>query len=421
LDALVDRGLLAPADAVAPDGLSADHVDYDRVLAFKLDRVDRAARALLDTEQGRTATERYREQNAWVTPYALYEAVKESNGGAPWWEWKAPLARHQEDAVHKAIDAHLPRMLQIVAAQMLVDEQWFALKHHANARGITIIGDIPIYVDHDSADAWAHRDLFLIDDALRPLGVSGVPPDAFSDRGQLWGNPLFDWKRVKETGFSWWVARMQRVLASCDVVRVDHFRAFAAFWAVPFGATDARGGAWVRGPGQALFEALHSALGALPIIAEDLGVITPDVEALRDAVGLPGMKVLQFAWGQGPDAAYLPHNHVKNSVVYTGTHDNDTSLGFWHKTDDGVRDQIRRYLAIDGHDFVWSFIRTALASVADTAVVPMQDVLCLDSGARMNTPAQAHGNWGWRVRREALHPALSSRLRDLVELYGRAR
>jgi len=310
--------------------------------------------------------------------------------------------------------------VEFIAEQCLFHEQWTRLRAHCTKQGVTIIGDIPIYVDLDSADVWAHRDQFLLGEDGKPLGVAGCPPDAFTELGQLWGNPLYDWKHMKADGHRWWIERMRRVLSLCDVVRIDHFRAFAAYWAIPFGDPDARGGTWVRGPGKAVFDDIEAALGKLPIILEDLGHITPDVEALRDGTGLPGMKVLQFAFGEGPDAKYLPHNQVPNSVVYTGTHDNDTALGYWQSAPEWLREHIKNYLNIDGHDFVWDFIRACLASVAHTAIVPMQDVLCLDGGARMNRPGSEDGNWAWRVRSDAFHSSLSSRLKRLVELYGRA-
>jgi 4-alpha-glucanotransferase len=397
-----------------------DRIDWANVLPWKQERLQKAARRMISLDTGRVKIELFLEQHPWVMDYALFVALRERHDFKPWFEWPRDLAFRDDKALAAARAELQPRILQIAAEQLLFDEQWTRLRAHCAQKGVTIIGDIPIYVDHDSADVWTQREQFLLSPEGKPLGVAGCPPDAFTELGQLWGNPLYDWKRMKADGHRWWVARMRRMLSLYDVVRIDHFRAFAAYWAIPYGAPDARGGQWVKGPGKAVFDDIEAALGKLPVILEDLGVITPDVEELREATGLPGMKVLQFAFGEGPDAKYLPHNHVPNCVVYTGTHDNDTALGFWNSAPDWMKEHVRSYLDIDGHDFVWDFIRTAFSSVAHTAIVPMQDVLCLDSGARMNMPGSEKGNWGWRVRIEAFHHNLSSRLRRLADLYGRA-
>jgi 4-alpha-glucanotransferase len=424
LSALVPQGLLDKSDV---DGASfdPDRVDWSRAIAWKTARLKKAAHKMATTDTGRVRLEVFREKNPWVAEYALFASLQERFEPNPtihksWRDWPKDIAARESHALDAAKAEMQPRMLQLIAEQCLFDEQWRELHGYAKKKGVSIIGDIPIYVDLDSADVWSHREQFLLDANGKPLGVAGVPPDAFTAKGQLWGNPLYDWKRMKADGHAWWIDRMKRVLSLCDVVRIDHFRAFAAYWAVPYGDEDARGGQWVKGPGKGVFDDLEKALGKLPVILEDLGVITPDVEALRDSTGLPGMKVLQFAFGQGADAAYLPHNHVPNSVVYTGTHDNDTALGFWKSAPQYMQDHIRRYLARDGSDFVWDFIRAAFSSVAHTAIVPMQDVLALDGGARMNMPGSESGNWAWRVRVEAFHESLASRLRDLAELYGRA-
>lgn len=418
LDDLVARGLLT-ADDLRDAHFDADRVDWARVVPWKMERLQRATRRLLSKDGGRARVDDYRQRHPWVDDYGLFIALRERFQGKPWFQWTSELAAREPAALAAAAREHEGRVLELVAEQLLFEEQWAHLRAHCAAQGITIIGDIPIYVDHDSADVWSAREQFQLDVEGRPIAVSGCPPDAFSETGQLWGNPLYDWARMKGDGHRWWIARMRRVLSLCDVVRIDHFRAFAAYWSIPFGAQDARGGAWVQGPGQAVFDDIEAALGKLPVVLEDLGTITPDVEALREATGLPGMKVLQFAFGEGPDAAYLPHNHVPNSVVYTGTHDNDTSLGFWLSAPDWKKDHIRSYLAIEGHDFVWDFIRVAFASVAHTAIVPMQDVLALDSRSRMNIPGVESGNWGWRVRGEAFNGGLASRLRHLGDIYGR--
>ncbi len=423
LDDLVVRGLLERADIDSAGGgeaFSLDRVELARVVPWKHALVRRAA-ARFARGHKRDALEAYKDANRWVEDLALFTALKDAHGGKRWLDWDAGVREHEAAAIADARRRFAAEIDVVVAEQLLFDEQWRALHAYCKERGVRVIGDVPFYVDLDSADVWSNRAQFLLKPDGTPLGVAGVPPDAFTELGQLWGNPLYDWKRMKGEGHAWWVERLRRVLSLCDVVRIDHFRAFAAYWAVPFGATDARGGQWVKGPGMAVFRDLEAALGPLPVILEDLGVITPDVIALREEAGLPGMKVLQFAWEEGAEGAYLPHNHVPNGVVYTGTHDNDTSLGFWLSAPEHVRDHIRRYLCIDGHDFVWDFIRSAFASVAHTAIVPMQDVLCLDTGARMNTPGVAEGNWGWRVRHEAFNAGTAERLRSLAELYGRAR
>lgn len=415
---LAERGLLSK-DELAGVHFNLDRVEWQHVIPWKTERLRRATQELLSTQTGRALVDEFQHRHPWVGDYALFLALRERFQGKPWFEWPRELAAREPAALETARVELQPRILQVAAEQYLFDVQWQKLRAHCARQGVSIVGDIPIYVDHDSADVWMNRSQFLLDDAGRPLGVSGCPPDAFTEFGQLWGNPLYDWKKMKNDGHQWWIARVRRVLDLCDVVRIDHFRAFAAYWAIPYGAPDARSGEWVKGPGKPVFDDIEAALGRLPVILEDLGVITPDVEELREATGLPGMKVLQFAFGEGADAAYLPHNHVPNSVVYTGTHDNDTALGFWNAAPEGIKDHVRSYLGIHGHDFVWDFIRTAFASVAHTAIVPMQDVLALDGGARMNIPGSEKGNWAWRVRGEAFHQHLSSRLRHLAEIYGR--
>ncbi|MGH9398718.1 MAG: 4-alpha-glucanotransferase, partial [Thermoanaerobaculia bacterium] len=288
----------------------------------------------------------------------------------------------------------------------------------ANNRGILVVGDAPIYVSQDSADVWANRGLFQLDERGRPTAVSGVPPDYFSPTGQLWGNPLYRWDRMEKDGFAWWIARLRANLRLCDLLRIDHFRAFAAYWSVPAGQTAASNGMWVPAPGEKLFAAARQALGALPIVAEDLGVITPDVEALLTAIGVPGMKVLQFAFYE-PDSVYLPHRHVPNSVVYTGTHDNDTARGWFAALSPEERVRVTDYLGCDGSTIEWDLIRAAYTSVCDRAIVPLQDVLGLGSEARMNNPAEPGGNWAWRAPAGAFRPDLAARLRRLADLTGR--
>jgi 4-alpha-glucanotransferase len=420
LDDLVARGLLERDEVEPEHTFDPDRVEWDRVVAFKQARIDTACERLATTEEGRVMAARFRRAQPWIDDDALFMALKARHGGRPWWEWSAPLRDRDVDALQAARSELHAAIERRVLEQALFEEQWHALRLAAAGRGITLIGDIPIYVADDSVDVWAHRHLFQLGDDLRPTQVAGCPPDVFSETGQWWGSPLYRWDEMKKDGHAWWVARLKRNLDLCDVVRIDHFRGFAGYWSIPSTAKDASFGKWLDGPGMALFDDFRRALGhELPIIAEDLGVITEDVEALREGIGLPGMKILQFAFGAGDDNSYLPHHHVENCVIYTGTHDNDTTLGWWQKESDATRDHVRRYLACDGSNIVWDMIRTVMLSVAHTAIVPFQDVLALDSGARMNMPGLASGNWGWRVRREAFHPNLSSRLRDVVSLGDR--
>ena len=424
LVALHHDGLLPQSALVAPS-FSLDRVDFDRVIAFKNERLDQAADALnrganpaLQAELERFVHD---PNNAWARETATFLALREARNKAAWWDWE-PELRHREPAalaaatiaVRPAIERHLARFF-------FFERQWQRLRAHAQNKGVAIIGDVPIYVDRDSVDVWMHQDQFRLDDNGQPEAVAGVPPDFFSELGQLWGNPLYRWDVMAQNGHAWWVRRLRRALEHVDIVRLDHFRGFSAFWEVPADAKDARSGQWVKGPGRALFDDLEAALGSLPLIAEDLGVIDADVEALRDGVGLPGMRILQFAFGAAAEHPFLPHNHVRRSVVYTATHDNDTTLGWWQTSGEAIRDHVRRYLAVPGHDVVWDLIRAAFSSVADLAVVPLQDVLCLDQGSRMNTPGLAEGNWGWRVRVQAFNTSLASRLRQLATIYGRAR
>jgi 4-alpha-glucanotransferase len=417
---LAGQGLLE-MDALAPDGaLRADRVDYEAVRAFKGPRLDRAAQRLLEKRDHplQAHLERFRSEHAWVEDAALFSAVRQREG-RPWWEWPADLRDREPDALRAARRALGDEIERWIVVQSFFDRQWRALRDVATAADVKLIGDVPIYVDADSADVWTHRRLFDLDPDGRRRAVAGVPPDAFSEVGQLWGNPLYRWDRLAAEGYGWWVERLSRALWQTDFVRIDHFRGFAAYWSVPADAPDARTGEWVEGPGLALFEALRAALGPLPVIAEDLGDIDAPVRHLLAQTGFPGMKVLQFAFGGEADNVYLPHHHLKRSVVYTGTHDNDTTRGWWNHAEERVRDHVRRYFGVDGHDVVWDFIRAAMASVADAAVVPAQDVLGLGREARMNTPAVAFGNWSWRMGEGALRPEMAARLRHLAVLYDR--
>jgi 4-alpha-glucanotransferase len=430
-DILVGDGLLAERDLPSPQPpTNPGRVDYARVRAMRLPLLERAFAQF----QAGAGTSRLRLDHAqfvdrevgWLRDYALFAAIQEARGGT-WDRWPGGLATR--DRV--ALEAVRTRLRQRIEAhtffQFLFDRQWRALRAYAAERGIGIIGDMPIFVGYQSADVWARPDLYRLDAAHQPVVVAGVPPDAFSATGQRWGNPVYDWVRMREDGFAWWVARLRRTLELVDVVRVDHFRGFAATWEIPAGEETAEQGEWVAVPGHELFHALRTALGPdLPIIAEDLGTITPDVHRLRDAFGFPGMRVLQFAFGGDPHDVHLPHEYHENTVVYTGTHDNDTVAGWWdarRTASEGAfafeADVARRYLATSGDDMPWTFIRTAFLSVSAIAMVPLQDLLGLGSWARMNTPATAEGNWEWRFDGAALDSGLSHRLHDLTWLSGR--
>jgi 4-alpha-glucanotransferase len=421
-DLLLAEGLLAEADLADAPSFPDTHVDYGAVIPFKQQLL---ARSFARFNAGATAAQRaafdaFRaEQSAWLDDYALFAALKAAHGGASWNQWEPALKFRDAPAIASANKTHAEAVLFHTYAQWLFFDQWARLKRHANTSGIRVVGDAPIFVAYDSADVWANREIFELDDDGNTTAVAGVPPDYFSATGQLWGNPLYRWGSLKQRGYDWWIARFRAVFTLVDVLRLDHFRGFAAYWSVPAGEETAINGQWLPGPGAELFAAVERELGALPIIAEDLGIITPDVDALRLQFGLPGMRVLQFAFGGSPDDNYLPHNYERRTVVYSGTHDNDTTRGWWATAGDTIRHHVQHYLGRDGHDISWDFIRLAWASVAETAIVPLQDILDLGSDARMNTPGQAGGNWGWRYTPDVLTDALIGRLRLLTELYGR--
>jgi 4-alpha-glucanotransferase len=360
------------------------------------------------------------EHAAWLDDFALFMALKDAHGGSPWNGWEMPLRSRQPAALAAARKAHAAAIHAHQFNQWLFFRQWLRLKGYANAKGIQIIGDIPIFVAMDSADAWGNPEAFYLDEEYQPTVVAGVPPDYFSATGQLWGNPLYRWQALKRTGYAWWLRRIEAALRLYDLVRIDHFRGFAGYWEVPAGEATAINGRWVPGPGADFFQTVQAQLGELPIIAEDLGEITPDVIELRNGFGLPGMKILQFAFSTDASDKFLPHNYERNFVVYTGTHDNDTTVGWYQQSaTDHERDHFRRYLRTDGHDPAWSMIDAAFRSVAMMAVVPLQDILSLGSAARMNLPGRAEGNWTWRFTPEQLAPHILNRLHETTLLYGR--
>jgi 4-alpha-glucanotransferase len=433
LDRLRDEGLVSAADLAKAPPFPEIEVDFGAVIGFKRPILARAF-ATFEKKSGaarRDAFEAFARTNAaWLSDFALFMALKHANGGAAWHTWDRALVGREPEALDRARGGLAREIREVEFEQWLFFEQWASVRAQARERGIEIMGDIPIFVAHDSADVWAHPEIFHLAADGRPAFQAGVPPDYFSATGQLWGNPLYRWDALARTGYAWWIGRFRAVLALVDRVRLDHFRGFEAYWEVPGDAPTAVEGRWAKGPGAAFFDALRGAFEDLPIVAEDLGVITPEVEALRDRYGFPGMAILQFAFGTDAHANdFLPHNYPRSKAVYTGTHDNDTVVGWWAS---GVGDTTRTqgqvdreheralaYVGGDGREIHWDFIRTLLVSVADTAIVPLQDVLGEGTAARMNLPGRPGGNWRWRFAKGALTPQIRRRLRLVTEGSGR--
>ena len=358
----------------------------------------------------------------WLEDYALFMALKDAHGGIAWFEWEKELKTREQKALSEAKETYADDILFYKMLQYLFFKQWWALKEYVNEKGIEIIGDVPIYVAGDSADVWANPAQFYLDENLDPIDVAGCPPDAFSADGQLWGNPLYRWEYHKETGYAWWLNRLEATFEKYDVLRIDHFRGFDEYYAIPYGEPTAENGQWEPGPGYDLFKTMKAALGKKDIIAEDLGFLTPSVLKLVKKTGYPGMKVLQFAFDSREESDYLPHNYTKNCVVYTGTHDNDTTEGWFTALSAKDRRFCRNYLDMKGRGqgkIHTALIRTALASVADTAIIPMQDYLGLDSRARINTPSTLGNNWKWRMKADAFTGELAEEIRKITKLYGR--
>jgi 4-alpha-glucanotransferase len=360
------------------------------------------------------------EADGWLRDYLLFEALSEQHGGAPWWFWPAPLARRDADALHAAEKRLHHRLMALARPQWRFDAQWRSVRAHAAARGICIFGDLPIYVAPDSVATWTMPWQFQLDVEGRATAVAGVPPDYFAADGQLWGNPLYDWNAQRLDGFSFWLRRLAQQSDRFDLLRIDHFRALEAYWAVPAGASTAREGAWRKAPGQELLEAVAAHLPQLELVAEDLGVITPEVTALRRSFGLPGMRVLQFGFDGDPANVHLPHEHEPDSIVYSGTHDNDTTEGWYASLQPSARDLVRRYLGRGDHEVVDALLRAAFASVGRTAILPVQDLLHLGSDARLNRPGTVSGNWSWRLDLSSLTGELAARYRDLIQVHNRS-
>lgn len=423
VEALVQEGLLDPSLLQQAPPFPNDHVDYGGIYNWKLPLLRQAATTFSRqaTADQQTDFEQFcQAQGEWLEDFALFMALKDAHNGQPWTAWPMPLRSRQPKALETAITAHAAPIHAHKFNQWLFFRQWQQLKSYANGKEIQIIGDIPIFVALDSADTWTNPDEFFLDETFQPTVVAGVPPDYFSATGQLWGNPLYRWEKMKANGYAWWLRRIRAALQLYDIVRIDHFRGFAGYWEVPAGEETAIHGQWVKGPGADLFDAIKNALGELPIIAEDLGEITPDVIALRDQFSLPGMKILQFAFSTDASDKFLPHNYTRNFIVYTGTHDNDTSVGWYQgSATDHERDHFRRYLRTDGHDPAWSLLDAAFRSVAVMALAPLQDLLSLDTRARMNFPGRAEGNWTWRFTPDQLNGLVAARLRETTLIYGR--
>jgi len=419
---LSSEGDLDPNDLQQASNFPQDSVDFGPVISFKSAVLHRAARVFRQKAEGerRAAFDRFCADNAdWLDDYALFMALKDAHGGAMWNTWAWELASRDPAALAEWRE----RLDDAIFAQRYFQyqffRQWEALKRYANDKGIQIMGDIPIFVAYDSVDVWAHPGLFLLDEDLLSTGVAGVPPDYFSPTGQLWGNPLYRWDVMAEQGYAWWIARIRQTFRTVDILRLDHFRGFAAYWQIPAGEPPAVNGKWMTGPGIPLFEVLKSALGDLPIVAEDLGHITPDVEELRDRFAFPGMNILQFAFASDAGNPYLPHNLRQNSVIYTGTHDNDTTLGWYGSREEEELSSLHRYAGPVNEPIQWALIRMAYRSVADIAIAPLQDILGLGAEARMNTPGKLGGNWAWRFQEGDLKPEHQERLLELALTYGR--
>ncbi|HEX8231375.1 MAG TPA: 4-alpha-glucanotransferase [Chloroflexia bacterium] len=423
-DLLVQEGLLSSDDLAGIEPLPEGQVDYGAVIPLKRHLLQLAHQRLRSGASpellGPLRSFRTAQQD-WLEEFALFAALKNAHGGAEWPSWEEELGRRDARALARARQELADEIEFQVFSQFIFFRQWLGLKAYANERGVHIVGDIPIFVGHDSADVWVHQDIFFLDDAGRMTAVAGAAPDFHIKTGQLWGNPLYRWDVLKERRYDWWVQRFRMALTQADILRLDHFRGFANFWEVPADAENAASGRWAPGPGADLFEVVAQELGPLPLVAEDLGLITPDVHALRQQLRYPGMKVLIEGFYQGADNPYLPHNFAHDFMVYPGTHDMPTILGWWANASPTVQNNTRLYIGVDGHDIAWDLIRLALASVADMAVIQMQDLLELDNGARLNSPGTTTGNWTWRYRPEQLTQTVAARLEMLTRIYGRSR
>lgn len=431
LDLLAAEGLLKAEELIPLSGKSGgvySQVDFAAVIPHKTQYLKLAYERFQNSLTGslKSRFEAFCQKQAdWLEDFVLFMALLEANSGKSWHQWNQAIARREPEALNSQAIA----LREVMGFQKFLQfeffEQWSKLRAYANQKQIQIIGDISIYVCHNSADVWANPEIFKLDpETLAPAFLAGVPPDYFSATGQLWGNPVYDWEELQKTHFAWWIKRFQATLQYVDIVRVDHFRGFEAYWQVPAGEENAIHGEWVKAPGVEFFETLEQTLGPVPILAEDLGIITPEVEELRDRFEFPGMRILMFAFNGGAENVYLPHHYVHNTVVYPGTHDNDTVLGWWEQVSSQEREFLTRYFGYSSPEAIreinWLLIYIALASVADVAIIALQDVLSLDHRARMNDPSQTAGNWRWRYEdSQVLTEELSARLCQLNQLYSR--
>ena len=419
---LLEDGLLSPSDLDLTPPFPPNKVDYGLVIEFKITLLKKSSQNFKSGAPG-AQKDKFaafcQRNSSWLDDYALFMSLKDAHGGAVWNTWEKDIATRGTKEIRGSTKTLDSQVFFHKYLQYQFFKQWSKLKRYVNDKGIKIIGDIPIFVAYDSAEVWSHPELFHLDAEGRSTVVAGVPPDYFSSSGQLWGNPLYRWDYMSRTGYEWWVERLRSVMALVDMVRLDHFRGFEAYWEVPSSARTAEEGKWVKGPGAHFFRALEKGLGQLPIIAEDLGMITPKVENLRDQFGFPGMRIIQFAFNSDSKNPYLPHNYPANCAVYIGTHDNDTAIGWFNTLPPHERENVMKYAATDGWDIGWTLIRLAMASVADTAIITLQDVLAIGHEGRMNTPGTAGGNWSWRYPPEALGDEIAGRLGESTAIYGR--
>lgn len=419
---LFQEGLLTEDELNDHPDWSPAQVDYGSLINWKVAILDTAYERFIAVRPSHLRQElaKFQADNAdWLNDFSLFMAIKESQGGAPWSQWPAPLRDRDPEMLSRARQEYSHAVERQLFHQFFFFRQWNQIREHAKKLNIQIIGDIPIFVAHDSADVWSHPELFYLDDQGLPSVVAGVPPDYYSETGQLWGNPLYRWDIHKASGFTWWLSRIQAVLKMVDIVRLDHFRGFAGYWEVPGDAKTAVKGRWMPGPGKEFFQRIKETLGDLPFIAEDLGEITPDVVELRETFSLPGMKVMLFAFLTDPSDPFMPHHYTEQCVVYTGTHDNDTVRGWYERVSEEEKDFYRRYLARDGSNVAWDFIRASWSSVAAFALAPLQDFLDLGNEARMNYPGNPRGNWTWRMPSEAMNVSLANRIKEYNYLFYR--
>ncbi len=427
LEELSGHGWLSQGDLEPDPGFTDNRTDFGLTHPFRTERLRRASKRFFSSSKlfptNRSLNKKFKDfcdaESGWLNDYALFMTIAKSQNGQDWSHWPIELVHREKRALENIEKEHADEIAFWKFCQWCFTRQWTALKKYANSQQVYIIGDVPIFVACQSADVWAHQALFQLDENGHPTVVAGVPPDYFSETGQLWGNPIYRWEAHEDTDFAWWVSRMRHALSIADMVRVDHFRGFAGYWEIPADAPNAIDGKWVDGPKEKLFNTLNLSFSHLPIIAEDLGVITPDVVDLRDKFGLPGMRILQFAFGDGEENHFLPHHYITNTVAYTGTHDNDTSLGWWSSLPDYQREFALQYLKSDGQAIHWDMMRALSESIANTVVFPLQDVLGLTSEHRMNYPGKSDGNWEWRFSWDQVLPEQTKELAQLSIEYAR--